>query len=135
MQLNINKKNLNTKGNLNMIFGNNKHAHLLGTQIQSLDLRNSYYQTKWKVSKANSWAICISCPKVQQDIKLHGAKLKSPMQENSFLFLIVFLQNMSSLLDMIEDELQSFGELSLPRTIVGESSKTKVDDVKEHKLG
>jgi hypothetical protein len=36
---------------------------------------------------------------------------------------------------MIEDELQSFGELSLPRTIVGESSKTKVDDVKEHKLG
>ncbi len=57
------------------------------------------------------------------------------MQENSFLFLIVFLQSMSSLLDMIEDELQSFGELSLPRTIVGESSKTKVDDVEEHKLG
>jgi len=57
------------------------------------------------------------------------------MQENSFLFLIVFLQNMFSLLDMIEDELQSFGELLLPRTIVGESSKTKVDDVEEHKLG
>ncbi len=36
---------------------------------------------------------------------------------------------------MIEDELQSFGELLLPRTIVGESSKTKVDDVEEHKLG
>ncbi len=57
------------------------------------------------------------------------------MQENSFLFLIVFLQNMSSLLDMIEDELQSLGELSFPITIVGESSKTKVDDVEEQKLG
>jgi hypothetical protein len=57
------------------------------------------------------------------------------MQENSFLFLIVFLQNMSSLLDMIEDELQSFRELLLPRTTLGESSKTKVDDVEEHKLG
>ncbi len=57
------------------------------------------------------------------------------MQESSFLFLIVFLQNMSSLLDMIEDELQSLGELWLPITIVGESSKTKVDDVEEQKLG
>ncbi len=36
---------------------------------------------------------------------------------------------------MIEDELQSFGELSLPRAIVGESSKTKEDDVEEQKLG
>ncbi len=56
MQLNINKKNLNnptmhTQGNLNMIFGPNKHAHLLGIQIQSLDLTNIYYQPKWKVSK------------------------------------------------------------------------------------
>jgi hypothetical protein len=42
---------------------------------------------------------------------------------------------MSSLLDMIEDELQSLGELSFPITIVGESSKTKVDDVEEQKLG
>jgi len=51
MQLNINKKNLNnptmhTQGNLNMIFGPNKHAHLLGIQIQSLDLTNIYYQPK-----------------------------------------------------------------------------------------
>jgi hypothetical protein len=74
-------------------------------------------------------------PKSPTRHQIAWAKLKSPMQENSFLFLIVFLQNMFSLLDMIEDELQSFGELLLPRTIVGESSKTKVDDVEEHKLG
>jgi len=47
MQLNINnKKNLNTKGNLNMIFGPNKHARLLATRIQSLDLTNIYHQPK-----------------------------------------------------------------------------------------
>jgi hypothetical protein len=47
---------------------------------------------------------------------------------------IVFLQNMSSLLDTIENELQSFIELLLPRTTIGQSSKAKVDDVKEEKL-
>jgi len=43
---------------------------------------------------------------------------------------IVFLQNMSSLLDTIENELK----LLLPRSTIGQSSKAKVDDVKEEKL-
>jgi 2-hydroxy-3-keto-5-methylthiopentenyl-1-phosphate phosphatase len=46
---------------------------------------------------------------------------------------IVFVQNMSSLLDNIENELQSFIELLLPKTKIDQSSKAKVDDVKEGK--
>jgi hypothetical protein len=38
---------------------------------------------------------------------------------------------MSSLLDSIENELQSFIELLLPKTTIGQSSKAKVDDVQE----
>lgn len=38
---------------------------------------------------------------------------------------IVFLQNMFSLLDSIENELQSFIELLLPITTIGQSSKAK----------
>jgi hypothetical protein len=40
---------------------------------------------------------------------------------------------MSSLLDSIENELQSFIELLFPKTTIGQSSKAKVNDVKEEK--
>jgi hypothetical protein len=41
---------------------------------------------------------------------------------------------MSSLLDTIENEVQSFIELLFPRTTIGQSSKAKVDDVKKEKF-